>query len=78
MRTENKTIWQRRGLLDKERREARKALMEEYDKVHYAKVRELHLECEKEGHQWSFTHFGPLNNPWFCCVKCGLSRVEEA
>lgn len=74
---EKQSVSYRRKLLDKERREAQCVLMAEYDKVHYAKVRELQQECEKEGHKWSFSHLGPLNNPWFYCGKCGLSRVED-
>lgn len=71
------TIWQRRHALDKERRDAVRVAMAEYDKLHNEKRRMLIAECGQEGHLDHFTHIGPLGSPWFTCNKCGRSRVES-
>ena len=51
-------------------------LMIEFDKVHYAKMKELREEGGKLGHDFRFSHFGPLGNPWSYCTYCGASKVE--
>ena len=78
MNTESKTIWEKRHALEKERREFIRKATAEFDTIWYAKKRELHKECaETVGHKWIFSHLGPLNDPWFYCSRCGLSKVKR-
>ena len=72
------TIWRRRGLLDKERREFMRDAMREFDEQHNKKLRALMDECgaSETGHNWRFTHLGPLSDPWFACSVCGKTKVE--
>lgn len=70
-------IWKRRSELDIERRNKTRELMEEYDKVHYDKIRALQDECGRDtGHNWMFSNYGPLGHSWFHCTGCGKSKVE--
>ena len=50
--------------------------MEEYDKTYYARMKEIREECGKLGHNFRFSHLGPLGNPWSYCTYCGASKVE--
>jgi hypothetical protein len=70
------TVWQRRGALDKARREFMRNAMAEFDKTHYAAMRELQDECKESGHNWRFTHLGPLGDPWFSCTLCHASECR--
>lgn len=74
----NKSIWERRGQLDKDRREFMRTAMAEFDKTHREKMRALQAECEAAGHNWEFTNLGPLGDPWFCCATCHATRVKLA
>lgn len=68
-------------LLEKERRDAVRAAMSNFDKMYYNPKRaELQLACAEVGHNWQFTHAGPLGDPWFSCTVCHLSecRRDEA
>jgi transposase len=69
-------INKQRRLLEKERREVTKKLMEEYDKTYYARMKEIREECGKLGHNFLFSHFGPVGHPWSYCTYCGASKVE--
>jgi hypothetical protein len=73
-----KSIWVRRGLLVRERREFMRTAMAEFDKTHREKMRALQAECEAIGHNWKFTDLGPLGDPWFTCTTCRATRVELA
>ena len=75
---ERASIWERRVLLDKERREFMRQAMIDFDHEHYAKLRVLQAECGAEGHMWRFTNLGPLGHPWFACTKCNKSEVRTA
>ena len=69
-------IGQKVRALEKARRDAMDALMAEYDKEHYARLKILQADCGKIGHNWWLTNIGPLGHPWFHCTICGASRVE--
>ena len=70
-------IWKKRNMLDIERRDKERELMQEYDKVHYGKIRALQDECGRDtGHNWMFSHHGPLGHSWFRCTGCKKSKVE--
>jgi transposase len=65
-------------VLDKERKDYKKVVMLEYDRIHQKKVSQLRLECEKTtGHNFRFTAFGPLDDAWYHCTYCGKSRVGK-
>lgn len=53
-------------------------VMAEYDRVAQAERRILQAECEALGHQWRFTHLGPLGDPWFICTCCEKTNVERS
>lgn len=75
----NTDIWRRRLALDRARRDEIKRVMEEYDKGYYAALRELYDECadSEKGHNWQFSHTGPVGTPWFYCASCGLTKSGE-
>jgi hypothetical protein len=75
---ERPTIWERRGLLDKERRDFMKKAMADFDVGHYRRVRALQQECGIAGHHWRFTHLGPVGHPWFACSHCHKSEARDA
>jgi hypothetical protein len=63
--------------LDRIRREKIAHLMEEFDKEHYAKKKELRQKCGAIGHNWRFSHIGPVGNAWLHCSVCGEYRAED-
>ena len=63
--------------LENARLEMMKTLMVEYDKGHYAALKVLREECERIGHNWRFSNFGPLGHSWYHCTVCSASRVED-
>lgn len=74
-----RAIWNEHHLLTKARREEAARVMAEYDKkVHWPALKALRARCAALGHNWQFTHTGPLGDPWFSCHTCGASecRVE--
>jgi len=73
---ERPTIWERRSLLDKERRDFMKKAMADFDVGHYQRMRALQQECGIAGHHWRFTHLGPVGHPWFACSYCPSPRRE--
>lgn len=75
---ERASIWQRRSLLDKERREFMQKAMADFDVGHRQRMRALQQECGNAGHNWRFTHLGPLGNPWFACSYCHKSEARDA
>ncbi len=71
-------IWRMRGALDKARREHMRAVMADYDKEHYAQMKQLREACERlTGHAFRFSHCGPLGHPWSYCTHCGASKVDQ-
>ena len=70
-------IWRKRGELEKARRDHMKTVMAEYDKFHYAHMKQLREDCERlTGHTFRFSHLGPLGDPWSYCTHCGTSKVD--
>jgi hypothetical protein len=72
------TIWERRDALQKERRDFQKKAMADFDRGYYRRLKVIQDECGLEGHNWNFTHLGPLGHPWFSCGKCHKSEVRSA
>lgn len=68
------TIADQVRILEKERRDYSAKVMNEYDKVYYAKMRELQSKCD---HNFKFSHFGPLWHSWSYCTYCRKSKVED-
>lgn len=68
-----KSIWQRRGEIDRARMKKNKELMEEYDRdVYYPAMAALIKECnEGEGHSGGNYHDNGFGWSWFYCSKCG-------
>ena len=68
-----------RWKLDKERQEAMKGLMHDFDhNYYYPKLKKLRELCEQEtGHKFRFSHFGPLGHVWNYCSLCRASKVEN-
>lgn len=66
------------GALKKERREFQANAMRDFDDNHYdPKMKELRSACGDIGHNWQFSHLGPLSDPWFYCSVCGASKCER-
>lgn len=70
-------IWKERHLLDKEYREKVSQLMLPYEEYFRNKRQELHKACEEQGHNFKFSHVGPIGHIWSYCSKCGKSKVED-
>lgn len=71
-------ICKRRFDLDRERSQFMKETMRSFDKEHYKKKGELQDECgQHTGHNFLFSHLGPLNNPWYYCSYCGKASAES-
>lgn len=72
--TDEKSIWQRRGEIDRARMKKSKELMDEYDRtVYYPQMLALRKECEEspKGHSGGKFHDNGLGWHWFYCGKCG-------
>jgi hypothetical protein len=66
--------------IEKERREAMRKLMSDFDHgYYYPNLKIMRQACGALGHAWRFTHLGPLSDPWFMCSVCHASecRVED-
>ena len=62
-------------ILEKERREKQKSLMEEWDKTYYyPKMKELRAQCE---HNWRFCDTNPLGYPIYSCTICGKTDIKR-
>lgn len=71
-------ISNQRHALETARREVMRKAMEAYDRETYWPARKLlHEACGAVGHNWRFSHHGPLGDPWFFCTACNLSKVER-
>jgi hypothetical protein len=70
-------ICQERHRLDQERREAMRRLMADFDKQHFAKVRELQTRCAKIGHVRGQFHDNGLGWSWYYCNQCGVAFEKE-
>jgi hypothetical protein len=75
-----KSIWERRGEVERDRRKKMTEVMRDYDEqVYRPAMKALREEyaTSDEGHSWRFTDVGPLGDPWFHCNKCGTSEVRR-
>lgn len=73
-------IWSERGKLEKERRDAMKGLMHDFDhNYYYPKLKKLRELCaEQHGdHNFRFSDFGPIGHAWYRCSRCGEAKVEN-
>lgn len=77
-------IWSESVKIDRERRQKRKELMEEYDsKFYYPELKKLQENCEKLGHSFVFTKFGSclpnrtLGDAFYHCEYCGKIKLEK-
>ena len=65
-------------ILELERKTAMAELMRDFDSnYYYPNLREIQGECSKLGHKWSFSHLGPLNEPWYYCKVCFTKNVRD-
>ena len=71
-------VWEMHRMLQKERRDLVTELMKPHEEYFRQKQKEITAICEAEGHNYRFSHLGPLNNPWHYCTKCGKSKVDDA
>jgi len=63
--------------LEKERREAMRELMRDFDEHYYRpNIKDAREACGRIGHAWRFTHLGPLGDPWFCCGVCHATECR--
>ena len=76
--SESTKIWSERYQIEKERREKRNELMDEYDRtVFYPAKEALYERCGKIGHNWSFSGLNPLNYPMFTCTVCSKFEIRK-
>ena len=62
--------------IEKERRDAMRELMRDFDQDYYPNLKGLREACARIGHKWRFTHLGPLSDPWFSCGVCHASECR--
>lgn len=63
--------------IEKERRDAMRALMRDFDQsYYYPNLKDMRAACARIGHNWRFTHLGPLSDPWFSCCVCHASECR--
>jgi hypothetical protein len=63
--------------VEKERRDAMRELMRDFDKsYYYPNLKDMREACGRLGHKWRFTHLGPLGDPWFCCGVCHATECR--
>lgn len=70
-------IWKERHQLDTERREAMRRLMDDFDREHFAKVRNLQARCAAIGHVRGNLHNNGLGWTWYWCNQCGAAFDKE-
>jgi hypothetical protein len=71
-------IWKENRELEKEHRDLIEKLMEPYEESFRQRRLELMRVCEEQnGHNFSFSHLGPLGHAWSYCTKCGKSKVDD-
>ena len=57
--------------IEKERRDAMRELMRDFDQsYYYPNLKDMREACGRIGHKWRFSHHGPLGDPWFLCGVC--------
>ena len=62
-------------VLEKERRDKLKELMDQWDtEYYYPKIKELRSRCE---HNFKFVELNPLSWPIFTCTICGYTKIEK-
>ena len=65
--------------LEKERRDAMKRLLHDFDEHYYhPNMQDIRAACDSIGHEWRYTHAGPLGHPWFMCTVCHASKCDVA
>lgn len=73
-----RAIWDGVHGLEKARREEVARLLREYDAtVHRPALKALREQCAALGHNMSFTHLGPLGDPWYACHTCGTTECRK-
>lgn len=74
------SIWKEYRLIEKERRDKMRELMEEYDKtVYYPACKAIREKCATVdgGHNFRFIDLNPLGYPIFTCSKCGKTEIRQ-
>lgn len=57
--------------IEKERRDAMRELMRDFDQNYYSpNLKDMREACGRIGHKWRFSQLGPLGDPWFLCGVC--------
>ena len=63
--------------IEKERRDAMRELMRDFDhSYYYPNLKDMREACARIGHKWRFTHLCPLSYPWFACGVCHASECR--
>jgi hypothetical protein len=63
--------------IERERREAMRDLMRDFDEnYYYPNLKDMREACARLGHKWQFTHLGPLGDPWFTCCVCHAAECR--
>ena len=76
LESEAVTIWERRIQIEREEKTERQNAVDPITEKYRPKYEALQMECETEGHEWSFVTFGVGGQSFFACKKCRKSRVE--
>lgn len=64
--------------LDRERRQKLEKFLDEYDgKFYDPELKKLQENCEKLGHNFVFTNFGPVGDAFYHCEHCGKTKFEN-
>lgn len=65
--------------IEKERRDAMRELMRDFDQsYYYPNLKDMREACGRIGHKWRFSHHGPLGDPWFLCGVCHAHELRAA
>lgn len=63
--------------IEKERRDAMRELMRDFDQgYYYPNLKNMREACGRLGHKWRFTRLGPLSDQWFSCGVCHASECR--
>ena len=56
-----------------------KRLLHDFDEHYYhPNMQDIRAACDSIGHEWRYTHAGPLGHPWFMCTVCHASKCDVA
>lgn len=65
-------------IIEKERRTAMEDAMRDFDENYYIpNVKEIRDACDAIGHEWRFSHYGPMHDPWFMCDACRMMECRK-